>query len=266
LEEAISDASDHNLGRADKRSRGISKAPNPGSSFPFVRPARAGPGSLEPSRGASRPCGFDPSRESTSCPLGQKRKTGPLCSSHLHKGPALSCLCRDTERLQRTFQILWKVSLCVRVATRRRQSSSRGCDYFFFLEVFFATFLVAALAVFFAFFAFLAMSSSVKKFGSVNLLMPCIDMHNIDDITKEKLIPTSRQVGFESLAGGTRSRAPPSLHAGVAITVPRSGAFLAGLATAVGPASHRVPRRRYADAPAAASYCCLRLAPALFGV
>ena len=33
-------------------------------------------------------------------------------------------------------------------------------DYFFFLEVFFATFLVAAFAVFFAFFAFLAMSSS----------------------------------------------------------------------------------------------------------
>ena len=56
----------------------------------------------------------------------------------------------------------------------------------------------------------------------------------------------------ESLAGGTRSRAPPSLHSGVAITVPRSGAFLTGLATAVGPASRRVPRRRYADAPAAA--------------
>jgi hypothetical protein len=40
---------------------------------------------------------------------------------------------------------------------------NRGYDYFFFFEVFFATFLVAALAVFFAFFAFLAMSSSVKK-------------------------------------------------------------------------------------------------------
>jgi hypothetical protein len=52
---------------------------------------------------------------------------------------------------------------------RRRQSLSR--DYFFFLEVFFATFLVAAFAVFFAFFAFLAMSSSVKT-SSVNMLMP----------------------------------------------------------------------------------------------
>ena len=164
MEEAISDASDHSLGRAANAPKEISKASNPGSSFPFVRPARAGPGSREPSRGASRPCGFDPSRKSTSCPSGQKRKTGPLCSSHLHKGPALSCLCRDTERLQRTLRILWKVSLCVRVATRRRQSLSR--DYFFFLEVFFATFLVAAFAVFLAFFAFLAMSSSVKNWLS----------------------------------------------------------------------------------------------------
>jgi hypothetical protein len=41
------------------------------------------------------------------------------------------------------------------------QSQSRY-DYFFFFEVFFATFLVAARAVFFAFFAFLAMSSSKK--------------------------------------------------------------------------------------------------------
>jgi hypothetical protein len=47
--------------------------------------------------------------------------------------------------------------------TRRRQFVRRGYGYFFFLEVFFATFLVAAFAVFFAFFAFLAMSSSVKK-------------------------------------------------------------------------------------------------------
>jgi hypothetical protein len=47
--------------------------------------------------------------------------------------------------------------------TRGRQSVRRGRDYFFFLEVFFATFLVAAFAVFFAFFAFLAMSSSVEK-------------------------------------------------------------------------------------------------------
>lgn len=41
-------------------------------------------------------------------------------------------------------------------------SQSRGRGYFFFFEVFFATFLVAAFAVFFAF-AFLAMSSSVKN-------------------------------------------------------------------------------------------------------
>ena len=66
-----------------------------------------------------------------------------------------------------------------------------------------------------------------------------------------------------SLAGGTRSRAPPSLHSGVAITVPRTGAFLTGLATAVGPASRRVPRRRYADAPAAALLAGPRLADGL---
>ena len=91
--------------------------------------------------------------------------------------------CRVTERLQRTFQILWTGSLCVRVTTRWRQSLSRGYDYFFFFEVFFATFLVAALAVFFAFFAFLAMSSSVKT-GSVNMHTPCIDMHNIETISQ----------------------------------------------------------------------------------
>ena len=56
--------------------------------------------------------------------------------------------------------------------------------YFFFLEVFFATFLVAALAVFFAFFAFLAMSSSVKKTHSMNMRTPCIDMHTIETISQ----------------------------------------------------------------------------------
>ena len=90
--EAISDASDHNLGRADKRSQGNLQGLQPWVFFSVCASRRAGPGSREPSRGASRPCGFDPSRKSTSCPLGQKRKTGPLCSSHLHKGPALSYL------------------------------------------------------------------------------------------------------------------------------------------------------------------------------
>ena len=71
--------------------------------------------------------------------------------------------CRDTERLQRTFQILWRGFALRPGCDPEAQSLSRGCDYFFFFEVFFATFLVAAFAVFFAFFAFLAMSSSVKK-------------------------------------------------------------------------------------------------------
>ena len=49
----------------------------------------------------------------------------------------------------------------------------------------------------------------------------------------------SRAQNNESLAGGTRSRVPPSFHSGVAITAPRSGAFLTGLATALGPGSRR---------------------------
>lgn len=62
--------------------------------------------------------------------------------------------------------------------------SVAGRGYFFFLEVFFATFLVAAFAVFFAFFAFLAMSSSVKKTDSVNVPTPCIDMRNAETISQ----------------------------------------------------------------------------------
>jgi hypothetical protein len=99
-------------------------------------------------------------------PTGQKRKTGPLCSSHLHKGPALSYLAAIPNGCKGHFRSFGEVSLCVRLATRTPQSLSRGYDYFFFFEVFFATFLVAAFAVFFAFFAFLAMSSSVKNWLS----------------------------------------------------------------------------------------------------
>ena len=94
---------------------------------------------------------------------GRKRKTGPLCSSQLHKGPALQCLAAIPNTCKGYLRSFGEVWLCVRVAIRRRQFLSRRYDYFFFFEVFFATFLVAALAVFFAFFAFLAMSSSVKK-------------------------------------------------------------------------------------------------------
>lgn len=110
---------------------------------------------------ASRPCGFDPSRKSRSCPSpGLKRKTGPLRSSHLPKGPALSYLAAIPNGCKGHFRSFEEVSLCVRVAPRRRQFFCRGHGYFFFLEVFFATFLVAAFVVFFAFFA---MSSSVKN-------------------------------------------------------------------------------------------------------
>jgi hypothetical protein len=71
--------------------------------------------------------------------------------------------CRDTDRLQRTFRLLWKGLAAGPGCDPEGQCLSRGHDYFFFFEVFFATFLVAAFAVFFAFFAFLAMSSSIKK-------------------------------------------------------------------------------------------------------
>ena len=93
--------------------------------------------------------------------------------------------CRDTERLQRTFQILWRGFALRPGCDPEAQSLSRGCDYFFFFEVFFATFLVAAFAVFFAFFAFLAMSSSVKN-CSVNKRTPCIDMHTIETISQKQ--------------------------------------------------------------------------------
>jgi hypothetical protein len=92
-----------------------------------------------------------------------ERKTGPLRSRQRHKGPALSRFDATPNGCKRHFRSFGEMSLCVRVVTRRLQFVRRGYGYFFFLEVFFATFLVAAFAVFFAFFAFLAMSSSVKK-------------------------------------------------------------------------------------------------------
>ena len=115
---------------------------------------------------ASRPCGIDPSRKSGSCPPGQKRKTGPLCSSQLHKGPALSYLAAILNDCKGRFISFGRGFALCPGCDPEAQSLSRGYDYFFFFEVFFATFLVAAFAVFFAFFAFLAMSSSLKNWLS----------------------------------------------------------------------------------------------------
>ena len=112
---------------------------------------------------ASRPCGIDPSRKSRSCPPGQKRKTGPLCSSQLHKGPALSYLAAILNGCKGRFISFGRGFALCPGCEPEAQSLSRGYDYFFFFEVFFATFLVAAFAVFFAFFAFFAMSSSLIK-------------------------------------------------------------------------------------------------------
>ncbi len=90
--------------------------------------------------------------------------------------------CRDTERLQRTLHILRERFRFAPECDPEAQSLSRKYDYFFFFEVFLATFLVAAFAVFFAF-AFLAMSSSVKT-ASMNMHMSWIDMHNIETISQ----------------------------------------------------------------------------------
>ena len=110
--------------------------------------------------------GIDPSRKSRSCPSpGRNEKPDLYAVASCTKGRSYVALPRY-RTAAKDIQIHWTGSLCVRVATRRRQSLSRGYDYFFFFEVFFATFLVAALAVFFAFFAFLAMSSSVKNWLS----------------------------------------------------------------------------------------------------
>ena len=83
---------------------------------------------------------------------------------HPAQRSSLIMLCLDSGWLQRTFLDFSRVVACVLVAAWRRHFVCRGYSYFlFFLEVFFAIFLVAALADFFAFFAFLAMSSSVKN-------------------------------------------------------------------------------------------------------
>ena len=80
-----------------------------------------------------------------------QRKTGPLCSSHLHKGPASVFVARI---------FCWRELPPVRAAKaatdlRRYPDAMRfSSNYFFF-------FLAVFLAVFFAFFAFLAMLPSV---------------------------------------------------------------------------------------------------------
>ena len=94
-------------------------------------------------------------------PVGAETKNRTFMQQPAAQRSGLIMPCRDTERLQRTFQILWKgLALRPSCYPQAAISLSRGYHYFFFFEVFFATFLVAAFAVFFAFFAFLAMSSS----------------------------------------------------------------------------------------------------------
>ena len=125
-----------------------------------------GPGSREPRRNSVVAMRHRSFAQEQIMPTGQKRKTGPLCSSQLHKGPALSYLAAILNGCKGRFLSFGRGFALCPGCDPEAQSLSRGYDYFFFFEVFFATFLVAAFAVFFAFFAFLAMSSSLKNWLS----------------------------------------------------------------------------------------------------
>jgi hypothetical protein len=91
--------------------------------------------------------------------MASQRKNGPLCSCHLHKGPAWLLVARILRRRKRP-------PACAARAQRPLRcypSSMRFLpnDYFFF-AVFFVFF------AFFAFFAFLAMLPSVVPKSSLN--------------------------------------------------------------------------------------------------
>jgi hypothetical protein len=108
---------------------------------------------------ASRPGGIDPLRKSGSCPSGRNEKPDLYAVASCIKVRP-SYLAAKPYDCKGLFRSLGEVSLCVRGA--KAHSLGRRCDYFFFFAVFLATFLVAALAVFFAFFAFLAMWSPMR--------------------------------------------------------------------------------------------------------
>jgi hypothetical protein len=127
-------------------------------------PAFRGPGSREPRRksvAAMRQRSF--AQEQIMPPAGAETKGRTFMQALAEQRSGLIIPCRDTDGCKRYFRAFGEISRCFRVATRRRHFFSCGYDYIFFFEVFFATFLVADFAVFLAFFAFLAMSSSAKK-------------------------------------------------------------------------------------------------------
>ena len=83
-----------------------------------------GPGSREPRRKSVAALRHRSFAQEQIMPLtGQKRKTGPLCISHLHKGPALSYLAARPNGCKGCFKSFREVSLCVRGAPRRRNLS-----------------------------------------------------------------------------------------------------------------------------------------------
>ena len=142
-----------------------------------------GPGSREPrgkSIAAMRHRSF---AQGKIMPLvGAETKTGPLCSSHLHKGPALSYLAAIPNGCKgcKSFR---EVSLCVRGAPRRRNLSVADTTTSFSLK--------SSLPPSWWLPSRSSLPSSLswpcrplQKTGSVNMHTPCIDMHNIETISQ----------------------------------------------------------------------------------
>jgi len=116
---------------------------------------------------------------------GQKRKTGPLCSSHLRKGPALSYLAAMPNGCKGRFISFGEISLWVRVATRRRKLPAVDATTSFSLK--------SSLPLSWWLPSRSSLPSSLswpcrplQRTGSVNMHMPCIGMHNIETISQRQ--------------------------------------------------------------------------------
>src|SRR5258708_37867433 len=102
-----------------------------------------GPGAREPCRkgvAVVRRRSF--AREQIMPLAGSETKNRPFMQWLAAQTAGLMLPCRVPERLQRTFQILWRGFALRPGSDPQAAISQRGYDYFFFFEVFFATFLV----------------------------------------------------------------------------------------------------------------------------
>ena len=134
---------------------------------------------------ASRPCGIDPSRKSRSCPSpGHKQKTGPLCRPPpAQRSGLILPLPRYSNGCKGHFRSFGEVSLCVRVAIRRRNFSVVDTTTSFSLK--------SSLPPSWWLPSRSSLPSSLSwpcrplsKTGSVNMRTPSIDMHNIETISQ----------------------------------------------------------------------------------